>query len=218
MNCKKKHYTAAFKLHAVQRANEMETLSQAAQELDVTRRSLQRWQGELHLIKSVADHSSNAVYRRPGQGRKVLDANLDKQLLEWLKETWAKGEKVTVCMIREKAQKMSRSKRFKASLGWCTKWQKRHGVNLKHRSCNPSTDDTIPPLKLRLLEAQEGEVYTYTPGVPSAKRRKVSDAEAPLGGEEGQVGAEEVISEEVITDEPMVIIEMDQGAKGDRMQ
>ena len=169
---KKRHYTAAFKLHAVQRAAEMESASQAALELDVSRRCLQRWTEELDLITSVAEHSSNAVYRRPGQGRKVFDANLDKQLLEWLKESWEKGESVTSCTIREKAREMSRSPGFKASLGWYIKWQKRHGIDLKVQSCNPPAEDTISPLKLRLL--QEGEVYTYTPGVPSAKRRKTN--------------------------------------------
>ncbi len=169
---KKRHYTAAFKLHAVRRAAEMESASQAALELDVSRRCLQRWTEELDLITSVAEHSSNAVYRRPGQGRKVFDVNLDKQLLEWLKESWEKGENITACMVREKARDLSRSPGFKASLGWYIKWQKRHGIDLKVQSCNPPTEDAISPLKLRLL--QEGEVYTYTPGIPSAKRRKIS--------------------------------------------
>ena len=169
---KKRHYTAAFKLHAVRRAAEMESASQAALELDVSRRCLQRWTEELDLITSVAEHSSNAVYRRPGQGRKVFDANLDKELLEWVKECWSKGENVSACMIREKAREMSKSPGFKASLGWYIKWQKRHGIDLKMQSSNPPTEDTISPLKLRLL--QEGEVYTYTPGMPSTKRRKTN--------------------------------------------
>ena len=169
---KKRHYTAAFKLQAVRRAAEMESASQAALELDVSRRCLQRWTEEVDLIASVAEHSSNAVYRRPGQGRKVFDANLDRDLLEWVKECWQKGETVTACMIREKAREMSKSPGFKASLGWFIKWQKRHGIDLKLQSYNPPSDDTISPLKLRLL--QDGEVYTYTPGIPSMKRRKTN--------------------------------------------
>lgn len=169
---KKRHYTAAFKLQAVRRAADMESASQAALELDVSRRCLQRWTEEVDLIASVAEHSSNAVYRRPGQGRKVFDANLDKDLLEWVKECWQRGENVTACMIREKAREMSKSPGFKASLGWYIKWQKRHGIDLKLQSYNPPSEDTISPLKLRLL--QDGEVYTYTPGIPSAKRRKTN--------------------------------------------
>lgn len=169
---KKRHYTAAFKLHAVQRAAEMESASQAALELDVSRRCLQRWTEELDLITSVVEHSSNAVYRRPGQGRKVVDANLDKNLLDWVKESWKQGINVTSGMIREKAREMSRAPNFKASLGWFMKWQKRHGIDLKEQTCSPLTGDTVSPLKLRLL--QEGEVYTYSPNAPSAKRRKIT--------------------------------------------
>ena len=169
---KKRHYTAAFKLHAVQRAAEMESASQAALELDVSRRCLQRWTEELDLITSVVEHSSNAVYRRPGQGRKVVDSNLDNSLLEWVKESWKQGINVTSGMIREKAREMSRAPNFKASLGWYMKWQKRHGIDLKEQTCNPSAGDTVSPLKLRLL--QEGEVYTYSPTQPSAKRRKIT--------------------------------------------
>ena len=169
---KKRHYTAAFKLQAVRRAAEMESASQAALELDVSRRCLQRWTEEVDVITSVAQHSSNAVYRRPGQGRKVFDASLDKDLLEWVKECWKRGESVTACIIREKAREMSRCPGFKASLGWYIKWQKRHGIDLKMQSYNPPSDETISPLKLRLL--QDGEVYTYTPGIPSAKRRKTN--------------------------------------------
>lgn len=169
---KKRHYTAAFKLHAVRRAAEMESASQAALELDVSRRCLQRWQEELEVISSVAEHSSSAIYRRPGQGRKVIDSNLDKGLLDWLQEQWKQGINVTTVAVREKAREMSSSPSFKASLGWFMKWQKRHGVDLKEQVCNPQGSESVSPLKLRLL--QEGEVYTYSPGPPPAKRRKTT--------------------------------------------
>ena len=169
---KKRHYTAAFKLHAVRRAAEMESASQAALELDVSRRCLQRWQEELEVISSVAEHSSSAIYRRPGQGRKVVDSNVDKGLLEWLQEQWKLGINVTTVTIREKAREMSSNPNFKASLGWFMKWQKRHGVDLKEQMCNPTGGEAVSPLKLRLL--QEGEVYTYSPGCPPTKRRKTT--------------------------------------------
>ena len=169
---KKRHYTAAFKLHAVRRAAEMESASQAALELDVSRRCLQRWQEELEVISSVAEHSSTAIYRRPGQGRKVVDTNLDKGLLDWLLEQWKQGNSVTTVAVREKAREMSSNPDFKASLGWFMKWQKRHGVDLKEQTCSPQGGASMSPLKLRLL--QEGEVYTYSPGTPPAKRRKTT--------------------------------------------
>lgn len=164
---KKRSYTAAFKLHAVQRAMELESASQASLELDVSRRCLQRWKEELDLISSVAEHSSNAVYRRPGQGRKVHDITLDNQLLDWVRDSWKQGVNVSSGMIRDKARELSERDDFKASLGWYVKWQKRHNVDLKEQTCGSLNDDKASPLKLRLLP--EGEVSCYS---TPAKRRK----------------------------------------------
>ena len=165
---KKRSYTAAFKLHAVQRAMELESASQASLELDVSRRCLQRWKEELDVIASVAEHSSNAVYRRPGQGRKVRDSTLDTQLLDWVKECWKQGISLSSGMIREKARELSPQPEFKASLGWFVKWQKRHCVDLKEQTCSPMPAEVMTPLKLRLLP--EGEVSAYS----TPKKRRLS--------------------------------------------
>lgn len=182
---KKRSYTAAFKLHAVQRAMELESASQASLELDVSRRCLQRWKDELDLIASVAEHSSNAVYRRPGQGRKVTDSNLDSQLLEWVQDCWKQGISVSSGLVREKARELSTRPDFKASLGWFVKWQRRNHVDLKEQTCGTPTSDSVSPLKLRLLP--EGEVSCYsTPSTrPKAKKRKLAyDDEALLENDE----------------------------------
>lgn len=169
---KKRSYTAAFKLHAVQRAMELESASQASLELDVSRRCLQRWKEELDVISSVAEHSSNAVYRRPGQGRKVRDTSLDTQLLEWVKDCWKQSISLSSGMIREKARELSPQPEFKASLGWFVKWQKRHCVDLKEQTCSPSAGEVMTPLKLRLLP--EGEVSAYS----TPKKRRLSKKRA----------------------------------------
>jgi transposase-like protein len=169
---KKRSYTAAFKLHAVQRAMELESASQASLELDVSRRCLQRWKEELDVISSVAEHSSNAVYRRPGQGRKVRDTSLDTQLLDWVKECWKQSISLSSGMIREKARELSPQADFKASLGWFVKWQKRHCVDLKEQTCSPSAGEVVTPLKLRLLP--EGEVSAYS----TPKKRRLSKKRA----------------------------------------
>ena len=165
---KKRSYTAAFKLHAVQRAMELESASQASLELDVSRRCLQRWKEELDVIASVAEHSSNAVYRRPGQGRKVRDLGLDTQLLDWVRDCWKQGISLSSIMIREKARELSPQPEFKASLGWFVKWQKRHCVDLKEQTCSPMAGDVMTPLKLRLLP--EGEMSAYS----TPKKRRLS--------------------------------------------
>lgn len=182
---KKRSYTAAFKLHAVQRAMELESASQASLELDVSRRCLQRWKEELDLIASVAEHSSNAVYRRPGQGRKVHDVNLDAQLLDWVKESWKQGINISSGMIREKARELSTQPNFKASLGWFVKWQKRHSVDLKEQTCSSPPPDSVSPLKLRLLPEGEVSCYSTSPKRKKAKRRKLTyDDEALLENDE----------------------------------
>ena len=169
---KKRSYTAAFKLHAVQRAMELESASQASLELDVSRRCLQRWKEELDVISSVAEHSSNAVYRRPGQGRKVRDLSLDTRLLEWVKDCWKQSVSLSSGMIREKARELSPQPDFKASLGWFVKWQKRHCVDLKEQTCSPTAGEVTTPLKLRLLP--EGEVSAYS----TPKKRRISKKRA----------------------------------------
>ena len=164
---KKRSYTAAFKLQAVQRAMELESASQASLELNVSRRCLQRWKEELDVIASVAEHSSNAVYRRPGQGRKVHDSSLDTQLLEWLQDCWKQGVSVSSGMVRDKARELSNRTDFKASLGWFVKWQKRHSVDLKEQTCGSPVIEGLSPLKLRLLP--EGELSCYS--TPAKKRK-----------------------------------------------
>ena len=169
---KKRSYTAAFKLHAVQRAMELESASQASLELDVSRRCLQRWKEELDVISSVAEHSSNAVYRRPGQGRKVRDTSLDTRLLDWVMDCWKQSISLSSGMIREKARELSLQPDFKASLGWFVKWQKRHCVDLKEQTCSPTTTEVATPLKLRLLP--EGEVSAYS----TPKKRRLTKKRA----------------------------------------
>lgn len=169
---KKKSYTAAFKLFAVHRAMELDSISHASLELNVSRRCLQRWKEEIDLITTVAEQASNAVYRRPGQGRKVSDVSLDPLLVEWVKEKWKEGVNVTSVMVRQKARELSENPEFKASLGWYVKWQKRHNVDLKEQTVDSpiNRDAHEGPLKLRLLP--EGQVSMYSDQSRSAKKRR----------------------------------------------
>ena len=169
---RKRAYTAAFKLHAVKRSAELLSISQASLELNVSRRCLQRWKDEVDVITSVAEQASNAVYRRPGQGRKVADGALDLQLVQWVEQSWRDGQQVTSSTIRQKAKELSQNPEFKASLGWFMKWQKRHNVNLKDRIINSSSSGLYneTPLKLRLLP--EGQQSTYSEKPTSRKRKR----------------------------------------------
>lgn len=181
---KKRSYTAAFKLYAVKRSLEMESVSQASLELNVSRRCLQRWKEELDVISTVAEQASNAVYRRPGQGRKVVDSALDMKLIEWLEGCWKEGNNVTSATIRQKAREFSTNSDFKASLGWYVKWQKRHNIDLKERTLDSplrsSTENT--PLKLRLLPEGQMAAYSDRPQ-QSRKRKRDYDTEVPQESE-----------------------------------
>jgi uncharacterized protein (DUF305 family) len=183
---RKRIYTAGFKLHAVNRSAELLSVSQASLELNVSRRCLQRWKEELDVITSVAEQASNAVFRRPGQGRKVADSALDQQLVEWVEQSWKDGQQVTSSMIREKAKELSTNPDFKASLGWFIKWQKRHNINLKdHVIDSPSRKSTNKtPLKLRILP--DGQHSAYSENIPFSRKRKrtQSDMDQLEGDEE----------------------------------
>lgn len=148
---RKRAYTAAFKLQAVQKAAEMESASQAALALSVSRRCLQRWRKEVDIIATVADEAGTAVYRRPGQGRKVSDANLDRILLEWISSSWVQGISLTSTMIRDKALELRSDPSFKASLGWYVKFSRRYSLDLKGRTYDSSAGKNDLELKLRIL-------------------------------------------------------------------
>lgn len=174
---RKRSYTAAFKLYAVQRASELLSVSQASLELNVSRRCLQRWREEIDVINSVAEKAANAVYRRPGQGRKVADSSLDGKLIEWLDKAWKNGEQVTTNAVRQKAKEFSSNSDFKASLGWYVKWQRRHKINLKDRTMNSPVLKSAEgagksPLKLRLLPDGQSTVYTDRPKILPKRPKK----------------------------------------------
>ena len=183
---KKRSYTAAFKLYAVQRANELLSVSQASLELNVSRRCLQRWKEEIDVISRVAEQASNAVYRRPGQGRKVADVSLDSRLLEWVEQSWRNGDQVTSAMIRQKAREMSTNTDFKASLGWFVKWQKRHNIDLKERTMDSPMKmegtGEQNSLKLRLLPEGQEVMYSDRNTALSRKRKRGLDTTSGING------------------------------------
>lgn len=171
---RKRSYTAGFKLEAVRRCQELENASQAALELNVSRRCLQRWKEELDIISTVANESGSAIFRRPGQGRKVSNPQLDKALFEWVKESWEQGITLNTNQIREKARELNGSPSFKASLGWFVKWQKRYNINLRDHTFDDPHEKKELELKLKILP--EGEASSsgtfYSPTIFTSPRRK----------------------------------------------
>ena len=167
----KKTYTAAFKLQAVQRASQMESASQASLALNVSRRCLQRWKKEINIIATVAEEAGTAVYRRPGQGRKVNDSDLDANILSWIRSCWSEKVNVTPSMIRVKALEVCKEPNFKASIGWYVKFSRRYNLDLKERKCDSPVDKKDIEIKLKILphdQTQNGIVLTdLHPGQPN---------------------------------------------------
>ena len=188
---RKRAYTAAFKLHAVQRSNELLSVSQASLELNVSRRCLQRWKEELDVISTVAETASNAVYRRPGQGRKVGDSSLDLKLVEWLQESWKDGQQVSSSGVRQKAKEISANPDFKASLGWYMKWQKRHNVNLKDKTIDSPALRPIDSTHLKLRLLPEGQQCAYSSHTVHPRKKRKTMEEQPLSPVEEVGGAGE---------------------------
>jgi transposase-like protein len=147
----KKTYTAAFKLEAVQRASQMESASQASLALNVSRRCLQRWKKEINIIATVAEEAGTAVYRRPGQGRKVNDSELDRNLLSWIQASWSEKINVTPSMVRVKALEICKESSFKASIGWYVKFARRYNLDLKEKKCDTLVDKKDIEIKLKIL-------------------------------------------------------------------
>ena len=187
---RKRSYTAGFKLEAVRRCQELENASQAALELNVSRRCLQRWKEELDIISTVANESGSAIFRRPGQGRKVSNPQLDKALFEWVKESWEQGITLNTNQIREKARELNGSPNFKASLGWFVKWQKRYNINLRDHTFDDPHEKKELELKLKILP--EGEASSsgtfYSPTIFTSPRRKTKKKKKKIEEEIELVG------------------------------
>ena len=148
---RKRTYTASFKLQAVQQAAQMESTSQAALALNVSRRCLSRWSKEIGIIASVAEEAGTAIYRRPGQGRKVNDAELDRSLLEWIKHSWVEGKNLTSKSVRDRALQLKSNPKFQASLGWYVKFARRYHINLKEKKCDDFDDNKALELRWKVL-------------------------------------------------------------------
>ena len=190
---RKRSYTAGFKLEAVRRCQELENASQAALELNVSRRCLQRWKEELDIISTVANESGSAIFRRPGQGRKVSNPQLDKALFEWVKESWEQGITLNTNQIREKARELNGSPNFKASLGWFVKWQKRYNINLRDHTFDDPHEKKELELKLKILP--EGEASSsgtfYSPTIFTSPRRKTKKKKKKIEEEEELLGEDD---------------------------
>lgn len=77
--------------------------------------------------KNIKRWIKNGPERKKGAGRKTMDPNMEKNLLNWVAfEFSKKGEFPDNKEIKNKAKFFSNQDIFKASKGWCDKFLRRN--------------------------------------------------------------------------------------------
>ena len=101
------------KMEAV-RLSRITSIKQAAENLKIPEKNIKRWM-------------KNGPQRKKGAGRKTMDPNMEKNLLQWIaKEYRSTGGFPDSKEIKMQAKIFSHHEDFKASKGWCDKFIKRN--------------------------------------------------------------------------------------------
>ena len=135
----RKSYSADFKLKACVRLNELGgNVSQCATELNVSRREIQRWRGqedELRHLQARTKKGGKTMRRRRhlDHARTAQFADLEEELLTWVKHEREQGHAIHGKAIRKKAIEMvgevyDDDVPFKASSGWLSRFLQRNGL------------------------------------------------------------------------------------------
>lgn len=75
--------------------------------------------------------------RLPGGGRKLKDADIDREIFTWFTEKRSQGVRVTGKALLVEAQRRFLAggiTSFKASRGWLQKWKARHSVSTREKT------------------------------------------------------------------------------------
>ena len=128
---KRSSYSVDFKLKVVKYAEEINNNNEAGRHFGVDEKNVRRWRND-STLQSMP--KSKKAKRGPKSGQ---NPEMEATLLEWFDEQRQKGDQVSSLAIRFKAVKLAKSgdypitSPFKASLGWCIRFQKRHGLTLR---------------------------------------------------------------------------------------
>lgn len=101
------------KMEAIRMAR-IKTIKEASDMLEIPEKNIKRW------IK-------NGPERKKGAGRKTMDPNMERNLLNWVANEFSKkGEFPDNKEIKNQAKIFSNQEKFKASKGWCDKFLRRN--------------------------------------------------------------------------------------------
>jgi hypothetical protein len=97
------------------RLSKIHSTKDAADILNIPEKNIKRW-------------LKNGPARKKGAGRKTMDPNMEKALLDWICGEFNRLGTFPDCReLKHKAKDLSSVMDFKASKGWCDKFLRRNG-------------------------------------------------------------------------------------------
>ena len=144
---RKASYDISFKLKAVKYAEEHSNEG-AARHFNVDGKRIREWCKQKAIFQEVKKKGNSSRKRLKGGGRKADDAEMEKDLFEWIVGMRQQNLHVSLRMIQLKARELSSSECFKASRGWLYCFLNRQGLSLRRRTTLAQTTpaDCIPKL------------------------------------------------------------------------
>lgn len=127
----KRSYTVAYKLKVVAFSKDNSNAS-AARTYGVDRRRVIEWRQKEEEMKKLANPKQTR--RLPGGGKKLGHEDIEKKLLNWMKEVRDKGGRVTGKALKRECVRLHKengSQSFKASCGWLRCFKKRNNISFR---------------------------------------------------------------------------------------
>ena len=111
-------YSEAFKADCIEEVRRHGNEKEVAKFFNIPQKKLKRW---LEI----------GPKRLEGGGRKVMDPQMEIDLIHWIKSEKLFMKKITGKQIQDKARSLSRSEKFLASKGWLEKFLKKYDIKIE---------------------------------------------------------------------------------------
>ena len=146
---------------------DMPILFSAAREFRVDAKRIREWCKNKDLLKKLSEKRGQSKRKRlSGAGRKPLDEDMKKVLLDWIIDMRLNNLRVSRRMIKAKAKDLSTVNCFKASSGWLRRFMWRHGLSLRRKTtvCQAPPADSIPKLVSYIIHLRSQQIkHKYSP-------------------------------------------------------
>jgi hypothetical protein len=114
---RKKYIDAKLKLQCLEMLNNGFTRDQCYKYLKIPMRYIKLW-------------TKQGPFKKNGSGRRIVDPNMERMLLEWYSVQIDDGKLPTAELMREKALEFCSVKTFRASQGWLQKFRIKYNLLL----------------------------------------------------------------------------------------